>query len=81
MFEPTQNPGYDQLSEDATGLIVQWVNRDWYESSSEAESAKTVEPSAKAEKPLQNNEEPSTKDEELSTKDEDPSMKAEEATA
>ena len=34
MFEPKENPGYAQLSEDAKNLIVSWSHNDWYESSS-----------------------------------------------
>lgn len=33
MFEPAENPGYAQLSEDAKNLIVSWSFNDWYESS------------------------------------------------
>ncbi|RYP73221.1 hypothetical protein DL770_007809 [Monosporascus sp. CRB-9-2] len=35
MFEPKENPGYIQLSEDAKNLIVEWSRNEWYESSSE----------------------------------------------
>ena len=34
MFEPAENPGYEQLSEDAKNLIVSWSHNEWYESSS-----------------------------------------------
>ncbi|KAI1074507.1 hypothetical protein F5B20DRAFT_437945 [Whalleya microplaca] len=33
MFEPKENPGYTQLSEDARSLIVTWARTEWYESS------------------------------------------------
>ncbi|KAI0013895.1 hypothetical protein F4779DRAFT_639059 [Xylariaceae sp. FL0662B] len=33
MFEPKQNPGYSQLSEDARNLIVAWARNEWYETS------------------------------------------------
>ncbi|KAI1765107.1 hypothetical protein GGR53DRAFT_287588 [Hypoxylon sp. FL1150] len=33
MFEPKENPGYRQLSEDAKHLIVKWSRNDWYETS------------------------------------------------
>ncbi len=33
MFEPKENPGYKQLSEDAKNLIVEWSLNGWYESS------------------------------------------------
>ncbi|RYP31804.1 hypothetical protein DL767_005535 [Monosporascus sp. MG133] len=35
MFEPKENPGYTQLSEDSKNLIVEWSRNEWYESSSE----------------------------------------------
>jgi hypothetical protein len=34
MFLPKDNPGYFKLAEDARGLVVQWVDRGWHESSS-----------------------------------------------
>ncbi|KAK8049897.1 hypothetical protein PG994_011627 [Apiospora phragmitis] len=34
MFEPEENPGYSQLSDDAKNLIVKWAKNDWYETSS-----------------------------------------------
>lgn len=33
MFESSQNPGYQKLSEDAKNLIVKWTKNDWYETS------------------------------------------------
>lgn len=33
MFEPKENPGYTQLSEDAKNLIVEWTRNEWYQSS------------------------------------------------
>lgn len=33
MFEASQNPGYQKLSEDAKNLIVKWTKNDWYETS------------------------------------------------
>lgn len=33
MFEPKENPGYSQLSDDAKKLIVKWAKNDWYETS------------------------------------------------
>lgn len=35
MFEKDANPGYDRLGRDAKGLIVGWVDREWYEGSVE----------------------------------------------
>lgn len=35
MFELKENPAYENLSQDATTLIVGWVEKDWYESSVE----------------------------------------------
>lgn len=35
MFDPKENPGYDQMSKDATGLIAGWLQNNWYESSAE----------------------------------------------
>lgn len=35
MFEPKQNPGYQKLLKDATGLVASWTKNEWYESSSE----------------------------------------------
>ncbi|KAI0024990.1 hypothetical protein F4780DRAFT_488702 [Xylariomycetidae sp. FL0641] len=37
MFEPKENPGYHQLSEDAKNLIVSWSQNEWYESSTAGE--------------------------------------------
>lgn len=37
MFEPSENPGYTQLSEDAKNLIVGWTRNEWYQSSSHGE--------------------------------------------
>ncbi|KAI0199564.1 hypothetical protein F4808DRAFT_461659 [Astrocystis sublimbata] len=33
MFEAKENPGYEQLSEEAKTLIVRWSKNDWYETS------------------------------------------------
>lgn len=33
MFFPKTNPGYYSLSEDAKGLIMEWVAGEWYETS------------------------------------------------
>jgi len=33
MFEPKENPGYAQLSENAKNLIVSWSKNEWYETS------------------------------------------------
>ncbi|XXG96762.1 hypothetical protein Hte_003053 [Hypoxylon texense] len=33
MFEPKENPGYRQLSDDAKHWIVKWSRNEWYESS------------------------------------------------
>lgn len=35
MFEKGQNPGFEALSKDASGLIAKWLQNDWYESSTE----------------------------------------------
>jgi hypothetical protein len=35
MFEKKDNPGYDQLSQDATDLIAGWLQNEWYENSFE----------------------------------------------
>ncbi|KAI9166774.1 hypothetical protein HJFPF1_02888 [Paramyrothecium foliicola] len=35
MFEAKENPGYDQLADDATELIRGWLQNDWYETSSD----------------------------------------------
>lgn len=35
MFEEKENSGYDKLGRDATGFIVGWVNKEWYETSAE----------------------------------------------
>ncbi|KAK8082422.1 hypothetical protein PG996_001203 [Apiospora saccharicola] len=34
MFEPKENLGYTQLSDDAKNIIVKWAKNDWYETSS-----------------------------------------------
>lgn len=39
MFEPKQNPGYQKLLKDATGLVASWTKNEWYESSSDAQEA------------------------------------------
>lgn len=36
MFTPKDNPAYEKLANDATQLIVRWVQKDWYESSGRA---------------------------------------------
>lgn len=33
MFFPKNNPGYYALSEEAKGLIVEWMAGEWYETS------------------------------------------------
>lgn len=33
MFEPKENPGYRQLSDDAKHCIVKWSRNEWYETS------------------------------------------------
>lgn len=35
MFTPSENPGYDRLLQDATGLVAGWLSNEWYESSVE----------------------------------------------
>ncbi|KAH6888610.1 hypothetical protein B0T10DRAFT_488511 [Thelonectria olida] len=35
MFTPRENPGYEALSKDAAGLVAEWLQNDWYESSVE----------------------------------------------
>ncbi|KAF4984536.1 hypothetical protein FDECE_17063, partial [Fusarium decemcellulare] len=35
MFTPKENPGYDGLVQDATGLIAEWLQNGWYETSAE----------------------------------------------
>lgn len=35
MFEQKENPGYEHLSQNAKGLIVGWLQNDWYETSAE----------------------------------------------
>jgi hypothetical protein len=35
MFEPKNNPNYEELLEDATEVIAGWLHNDWYASSSE----------------------------------------------
>jgi hypothetical protein len=35
MFEAKENPGYERLSQDATGLIKGWLQNDWYRTSSD----------------------------------------------
>lgn len=37
MFEPTENPGYEKLTDGAAQLIAKWTMNDWYESSTEAD--------------------------------------------
>ncbi|KAF3770378.1 hypothetical protein M406DRAFT_247160 [Cryphonectria parasitica EP155] len=37
MFEPKENPGYDQLADSAAQTIARWTTNDWYESSTEGE--------------------------------------------
>ena len=39
MFNPSQNPGYETLANDATSLITDWVRNEWYESSAEDKPA------------------------------------------
>ncbi|KAK8055942.1 hypothetical protein PG993_001169 [Apiospora rasikravindrae] len=34
MFEPKENSGYSQLSDDAKDIIVKWAKNEWYETSS-----------------------------------------------
>jgi hypothetical protein len=34
MFEPSENPGYDKLANDAKNMITTWLQNDWYQSSS-----------------------------------------------
>jgi len=36
MFTPKDNPAYEKLANDATQMIVRWVQKDWYESSGRA---------------------------------------------
>lgn len=33
MFTPKENPGYNQLTQDATGVIFEWLQNEWYETS------------------------------------------------
>ncbi|KAH6964066.1 hypothetical protein DER45DRAFT_610395 [Fusarium avenaceum] len=33
MFTPKENPGYNKLTQDATGVIFEWLQNDWYETS------------------------------------------------
>ncbi|KAF5668905.1 hypothetical protein FHETE_5172 [Fusarium heterosporum] len=35
MFTPKENPGYNMLVQDATGVIHEWLQNDWYETSAE----------------------------------------------
>ncbi|KAF4991184.1 hypothetical protein FGRMN_7989 [Fusarium graminum] len=35
MFTPKENPGYNMLVQDATGVIYEWLQNDWYETSAE----------------------------------------------
>lgn len=35
MFEAKENPGYNNLAEDATSFIRGWVQNEWYETSAE----------------------------------------------
>ncbi|KAK7736274.1 hypothetical protein SLS53_007109 [Cytospora paraplurivora] len=39
MFEPTKNPGYEKLSNDAAELIAKWTRNEWYESSFDSAGA------------------------------------------
>lgn len=34
MFEPKENPGLEQLTNDARDMVAGWLRNDWYESSS-----------------------------------------------
>ncbi|KAK4252196.1 hypothetical protein C7999DRAFT_27444 [Corynascus novoguineensis] len=34
MFEPTENPGFDKMANDARDMVAAWFRNDWYESSS-----------------------------------------------
>lgn len=34
MFEPKENPAYEKLVRDATSMVKDWLNNDWYEDSS-----------------------------------------------
>jgi hypothetical protein len=43
MFFPKDNPGYEDLTKCAQGLIVRWVQGEWYESSVENQTAINVE--------------------------------------
>lgn len=35
MFTPRENPGYNKLTQDATGVIHSWLQNDWYDTSAE----------------------------------------------
>ena len=35
MFEPKENPGYEKLVQDGKLRIVEWLQNEWYETSSE----------------------------------------------
>jgi hypothetical protein len=35
MFEAKENPGYEELTQEATGLIRGWLQNEWYETSSQ----------------------------------------------
>ena len=35
MFVPDENPGYEAMSQEATNLVVKWLQNDWYQSSFE----------------------------------------------
>jgi hypothetical protein len=43
MFFPKDNPGYNDLTKAAQGLVVGWVHGEWYDSSIEDQKAITVE--------------------------------------
>ncbi|KAF4979655.1 hypothetical protein FZEAL_4212 [Fusarium zealandicum] len=46
MFTPKENPGYDNLAQDATGLIAEWLQNEWYESSAEERPMLEAAPSS-----------------------------------
>ena len=39
MFEEKENPGYDTLAREATGMIAEWARNEWYEGSGEGTRA------------------------------------------
>lgn len=49
MFDPKENPGYEKMSQEATGLIAGWLHNDWYESSAEEKPMIEAAPVEKAE--------------------------------